>query len=107
MKPAFDLTTIRMTLRKAVQDGHFTVEMLDTPSPGFVNNTNCDRRTFPSGYEGVQFRNLLRDDPAPREAVQAMPDPKDFDVVLKTDNLPTQAEPLPITLETDDFICPF
>jgi hypothetical protein len=106
MQKAFDLTTIRMTLRKAVQAGHFTMEMLDTPSPGFVNNTNCDRRTFPSGYEGVQFRNLLRDDPAPREAVQAMPDPKDFDVVLKTDNLPTQAEPLPITLETDGF-CPF
>ena len=106
MKPAFDLTTIRLTLRKAVQAGRFTMEQLDTPSPGFVNNTACDRRTFPSGYEGVQFRNLLRDDPLPREAVQAMPDPKDFDVVLKTDTLPKEAEPLPITLETDGF-CPF
>ncbi len=107
MQKAFDLTTIRMTLRKAVQAGRFTMEQLDTPSPGFVNNTACDRRTFPSGYEGVQFRNLLRDDPAPREAVQAMPDPKDFDVVLKTNDQPAEAEPLPITLETDDFICPF
>ena len=106
MQKAFDLTTIRMTLRKAVQAGHFTMEMLDTPSPGFVNNTNCDRRTFAGGYEGVPFRNLLRDDPAPREAVQAMPDPKDFDVVLKTNNQPAEAEPLPITLETNDS-CPF
>ena len=106
MKPAFDLTTIRMTLRKAVQAGRFTMEQLDTPSPGFVNNTACDRRTFPSGYEGVEFRNLLRDDPLPREAVQAMPDPKDFDVVLKTDTLPTEAKSLPITLETDGY-CPF
>ena len=106
MQPAFDQTSIRMTLRKAVQSGRFTMEQLDTPSPGFVNNTACDRRTFPSGYEGVEFRNLLRDDPLPREAVQATPDPKDFDVVLKTDNLPKEAEPLPITLETDGY-CPF
>ena len=103
MKPAFDLTTIRLTLRKAVQAGRFTMEQLDTPSPGFVNNTACDRRTFPSGYEGVQFRNLLRDDPLPREAVQAMPDPKDFDVVLKTNDQPTEAPKNPITLESDVF----
>ena len=101
MKPAFDQTSIRMTLRKAVQSGRFTMEQLDTPSPGFVNNTACDRRTFPSGYEGVPFRNLLRDDPAPREAVQAAPDPKDFGDVLPTANPPTQTEPLPLTLEQE------
>ena len=106
MKPAFDLTTIRLTLRKAVQSGRFTMEQLDTPSPGFVNNTACDRRTFPSGYEGVQFRNLLRDDPMPAEIVQAIPDPKDFAAVLPPSNSPAEAEPLPITLETDGF-CPF
>ena len=106
MKPAFDQTSIRLTLRKAVQDGRFTMEQLDTPSPGFVNNTACDRRTFPSGYEGVQFRNLLRDDPVPVEAVQATPDPKDFAAVLPPSNPPTQSETLPITLETNGY-CPF
>lgn len=107
MRPAFDQTSIRMTLRKAVQAGHFTMEMLDTPSPGFVNNTAVDRETFPSGYEGVQFRNLLRDDPAPREAVQAMPDPKDFAEVLPKSNTPAQAPLLPLTLEQPHDECPF
>ena len=107
MQKAFDLTTIRMTLRKAVQAGHFTMEQLDTPSPGFVNNTNCDRRTFPGGYEGVEFRNLLRDDPTPVEAVQAIPDPKDFAEVLAPASTPTEAPKNPITLETNDFTCPF
>jgi hypothetical protein len=105
MKPAFDLTTIRMTLRKAVQAGHFTVEMLDTPSPGFVNNTRVDRERFKCGYEGVEFRNLLRDDPLPREAVQATPDPKDFAAVLPPAITPPQTD-LPITLETNGY-CPF
>ena len=106
MQKAFDLTTIRMTLRKAVQAGHFTMEMLDTPSPGFVNNTNCDRRTFAGGYEGVQFRNLLRDDPTPAEAVQATPDPKDFAEVLAPASTPTEAPKNPITLEVNEH-CPF
>ena len=70
MKPAFDLASIRLTLMRAVQNGHFTVEQLDTPSAGFIQNTRCDRRTFPGGYEGVQFRNLLREAGVAPEAVQ-------------------------------------
>ena len=105
MKHCIDPSLIRM-LRHGVETGLWTLENLDTPSPGFRACTGVDRRTFPSGYEGVQFRNLLRDDPAPREAVQAMPDPKDFDVVLKTNDQPTEAPKNPITLETDGF-CPF
>ena len=97
---------IRQQLRDGVMKGYWTMENLDQPSPGFVENTRVDRRIFGSGYEGIEFRNLLRDDPVPREAVQAMPDPKDFDVVLKTNDQPPQAEPLPITLETNDS-CPF
>ena len=106
MQKAFDLTTIRMTLRKAVQAGHFTMEMLDTPSPGFVTCTHVDRERFKHGYEGVQFRNLLRDDPTPIEKVEAMPDPKDFAAVLPPSNPPTEAPKNPITLETNGF-CPF
>ena len=70
MQPAFDLSNIRLTLKKAVECGHFTVEHLDTPSEGFIRNTRCDRRTFPCGYEGVQHRNLLREPGTAPEAVQ-------------------------------------
>ena len=70
MQPVFDLSNIRLTLKKAVESGHFAVEHLDTPSEGFIRNTRCDRRTFPCGYEGVQHRNLLREPEAAPEAVQ-------------------------------------
>ena len=61
---------IRKQLLDGVAKGYWTVEQIDRPSPGFVENTRCDREHFPGGYEGVQFRNLLRDGgPAP-EAVQ-------------------------------------
>ena len=78
MKEAVDLASVRMTLRHMVDKGWVPgIETFDTPSPGFVNNTGADRRTFPGGYTGVPFRNLLRDDFHP-EAVEAAPDPRDF-----------------------------
>ena len=74
MEPLTSIDSIRLTLRKAVENGHFTVEQLDQPSPGFHKNARPDRRTFPNGYEGVQHRNLLRDPAGPsqphREASQ-------------------------------------
>ena len=101
------IASVKHQLRDGVMKGYWTMENLDQPSPGFVENTRVDRRTFGSGYEGIEFRNLLRDDPTPVEAVQATPDPKDFAAVLPPSNPPTQSETLPITLETDDFVCPF
>ena len=101
MKEAFDQNSIRLTLQKAIQSGHFTLEHLDKPSPGFQACTKVDRRIFAGGYEGVQFRNLLRDMPAV-EAVQAVPDPKDFDAVLPPSDAPTQSIDLPLTLETSE-----
>ena len=101
MKPAFDQTSIRMTLRKAVAAGHFTVEMLDTPSNGFIENTNCDRRTFPGGYEGVPFRNLLRDDVVQPERVQVI-DPKDLPLMAEGVT-PAEVTNLPTTLDNDDW----
>jgi hypothetical protein len=98
-----NIAAVKQQLRDGVMKGYWTMEQLDTPSPGFVNNTRVDRRTFGSGYEGIEFRNLLRDDPLPREAVQATPDPKDFAAVLAPSNTPAEAEPLPITLESDVF----
>lgn len=77
MKQAFDLATIRATLLRAVQSGRFTVEHLDRPSPGFTTCARVDRSHFQTGYQGVQHRNLLRDDQGPsqphRDAPQATP----------------------------------
>ena len=76
MKEAFDLASVRRTLRHMVDKGLVpSIETFDTPSPGFVKNTGCDRRTFPGGYTGVPFRNLLRDHHP--ETVQ-LTDPRDF-----------------------------
>ena len=100
------IASVKQQLRDGVMKGYWTMEQLDTPSPGFVNNTRVDRRVFGSGYEGIEFRNLLRDDPTPIEKVQAMPDPKDFAAVLAPVSTPTQSETLPITLETNGY-CPF
>ena len=61
---------IRKQLLDGVAKGYWTVEQIDRPSPGFVENTCCDREHFPGGYEGVQFRNLLREDGVAPEAVQ-------------------------------------
>jgi hypothetical protein len=104
MKHCIDPSLIRM-LRHGVETGLWTLENLDTPSPGFRACTGVDRRTFPSGYEGVQFRNLLRDMPAV-EAVQAVPDPKDFDTVLPPSNAPAQDIKLPITLDEEESLNP-
>ena len=74
-----DLSSVMRTLRHGVEVGHWTLEALDTPSAGFRNNTAVDRKTFPGGYEGVQHRNLLRDQPIPPtqtpEAPVAAPEP--------------------------------
>ena len=79
MEQAFDLASVRATLRKGIEKGYWTLENLDTPSPGFTANTRVDRRTFPSGYMRIQHRNLLRDDPTPSERPEAGPHPRDLD----------------------------
>ena len=77
MQPAWDQASIANTLRKAVENGHFTLEDLDQPAPGFKKNLRPDRTFFKGGYEGVQHRNLLRGDSSPsqphREAPQDTP----------------------------------
>ena len=58
--PAFDVSSVRLKLRHMVEQGLLSVEHLDQPSPGFKSNMNVHMRDFPSGYRGVQFKNLLR-----------------------------------------------
>lgn len=100
MKPAFDQTSIRLTLRKAVENGLFTVEMLDTPSDGFKQNLNPHREFFQGGYQGVQFLNLLRDDAVQPERVQ-LTDPKDLPPMAHGVTPPQQDGPL--TTDEDWF----
>ena len=108
MEAAFDQASIRLTLMKAVQNGRFTVDALDNPSPGFQSNYRVHPRSFRNGYEGVQFKNLLRDTVV-EEAVQVI-NPKDLPP-LETGITPAQTSSnLPITLETEptpEDLCPF
>ena len=103
MKPLSDISSVMQTLRKGVENGHWTIEQLDSPSHGFRTCTAVDRRTFRSGYEGVQFRNLLRDTAQPHpEAVQVI---SDRDLPPMPQGItPAESQALPLTLEDD---CPF
>lgn len=80
MDKAFDLTSIRLTLRRMVEKGYLRIEDLDRPSDHFQRNTAVSRRSFPGGYVGIQYRNPLRDDPefTHPETVEAGPSLRDF-----------------------------
>ena len=60
-----NIESIKQQLRDGIAKGYWTLEALDTPSAGFRTCTAVDRKTFPGGYEGVQHRNLLRDELIP------------------------------------------
>ena len=57
---AFDVSLVREKLRYMIDKGLVTLEQLDNPPPGFKFNMNVHPREFPSGYRGVQYKNLLR-----------------------------------------------
>ena len=59
---AFDLSSVRQTLKHMLDAGLVRLENLDEPSPGFKENMNVNWKTFPTGYRGVRHVNLLRDD---------------------------------------------
>ena len=99
-----NLDATRQQLLDGVAKGYWTVEQLDTPSAGFIHNTRCDRRTFPGGYEGVQFRNLLREDGVAPEAVQVTSE-RDLPP-LPHGHTPAEADG-PLTLEQETSELPF
>lgn len=94
-----NLAITRQQLLDGVAKGYWTLEQLDKPSPGFVENTRCDREHFPGGYEGVQFRNLLREAGVAPEAVQVTSE-RDLPP-LPHGVTPAQGEKLPLTLEQE------
>ena len=48
-------------LQHGADQGYWTVDQIDRPSPGWTAGTKVDRRFFKKGYQGIQHRNLLRD----------------------------------------------
>ena len=100
-----NIEAIKQQLREGVEKGYWTIEQLDHPSLGFQDCMKVDRRTFPGGFEGVQFRNLLRDSPPVAEKVQVIDD-KDLPP-MPTGATPAQTPDLPVTLEINYEPIPF
>ena len=95
-----NIESIKQQLREGVEKGYWTIEQLDRPSAGFQACTKVDRRIFAGGYEGVQFRNLLRASPPVVEKVQVI-DSKDLPP-MPTGHTPAQAPKLPLTLDEEE-----
>ena len=51
---------IIQTLQRGVDSGTWNIRDLDDPPPGWAVNLNPDRAHFPKGYQGIEYRNLLR-----------------------------------------------
>lgn len=94
MRLAFDLTEVRLLLRRGIAAGHWRLEDLDRPSPGWVI-TMEDAKRIP-GFKPPTYRNLLRDEPTPTERVQVT-DPRDFALApAPTDSVQRGSTPLPM-----------
>ena len=103
MERIFNRASIRKTLSEGLIKPNpanssipmWTVEDFDSPSPGTQYNMSCadnHPKSFPRGYQGIEHKNPLEDfrgmtleqidakiNPQFQpEAVQAAPDPKDF-----------------------------
>lgn len=72
MESAFNLTEIRMMLRRGIESGRWTMQDLDQPPPGYVLFIKewklcCEKQSqllgIPVQYPLVQYKNLLRDEP--------------------------------------------
>jgi len=79
MKKAFDPTSVRLTLRKGIEKGYWTLEDLDRPSMGWAENAKTFRVHHPK-YPQPEYKNLLREeDPRQPHAERVEPvNPRDF-----------------------------
>ena len=97
MQHAFDPTSVRLTLRKGIEKGYWTLEQLDQPSMGWEENAERFRRHYPK-YEQPVYRNLLRDEEA--AASVSISDPRDF--TPTAGQTPALEPPAPISAPSDD-----
>ena len=72
MKQAFDMASVRLTLRQGIAKGYWTMEQLDSPSQGWIENAARFRKHYPN-YQQHQYRNPLRDQAQPTQP-QPAPD---------------------------------
>jgi hypothetical protein len=96
MKKAFDITSVRLTLRDGIAKGYWTLEQLDTPPPGWAENAKRFRLHYPK-YPQPEYVNPLRT-PDPDPTVQ-LSDPRDFTPTEGT----TPAEPLDLPLTPEEL----
>ena len=85
MRPAFDLSSVQALLQRGINAGHWTLEMLDLPSPDYERQLIEARRSsfFSPTYEPpTPYANPLRAANT-GEAVQPI-SPRDFDVAAAT-----------------------
>ena len=70
MEPAFDQSSIANTLRRAIENGRFTLEDLDRPALA-SEERQPDRRTFPNGYEAFSTATSCEATQAPHSRTEA------------------------------------
>jgi hypothetical protein len=70
MLRAFDPTALKAILSRGVERGLWTVEQLDRPSQGWIDNTRVSSKAFKNGYQGIAYRNPLRHQPNQPQPVQ-------------------------------------
>jgi hypothetical protein len=65
-----DPVALRAILRRGVERGLWTVEQLDRPSQGWIDNTRVSAKAFRNGYQGIAYRNPLRGQPSQTKPVE-------------------------------------
>jgi hypothetical protein len=80
MRSLIDLTALRAILRRGVERGLWTVEDLDRPTQGWIDNTRVSSKAFKNGYQGIVYINPLRDQPnQPQPAQPVQNQQADYD----------------------------
>ena len=77
MNRAFDPTSVRLTLRKGIEKGYWTLEDLDRPSMGWSENAKTFRNHYPK-YPQPEYKNLLRDPEEIKQPRVEPVNPRDF-----------------------------
>ena len=101
MEPLYDITSVRLLLRRGIASGHWTLEDLDKPTPGYKQlceemsrHKVVELRSFPV----PPVRNPLRDPEA--AATVTLSDPRDF--TPTAGQTPALEPPAPVSAPSDD-----
>ena len=101
MEPAFDLVSIRRTLKHGIERGLWTMEDLDNPPPGYkqlVDEMSRHRVVELRTFKVPSYKNPLRD--AEAAASVSLSDPRDF--TPAPGHTPALDPPAPLSQPSDD-----